>query len=318
MPTDDSDRLRPRRRGIPTTHGAAGGVRPRHSPWPPRPATAHRLLQDGRRQPVRRAGRVGRVRDDGSRARRRRAADGDRASPATRRRASCRSCARRRPGRPGRRPRLLMPNWQVYQVAFDKPGNQRVTVLWNGDGSSLRARVRKNGSSAAVIDRGGARQPPLKRTGWWIVDLPPRRHTSRRTRPATTSSAASRGSWSSKGSSRARPGPAALGEASNALREFRLFPNPANGQTVGRGQAAEYFIDVRVTRAFGPVSIRLTQWSTQRFPNPRDPGTLPSACRSPPAQRQAPRPSSTWKPSAPSQASTSSNSKPPAQARRRL
>ena len=45
---------------------------------------------------------------------------------------------------------------------------------------------------------------------------------------------------------------------------------------MGRGQAAEYFIDVRGYEGFAdPVSIRLAQWSTQRFPNPRDAGSLP-------------------------------------------
>ena len=31
-------------------------------------------------------------------------------------------------------PNSYTPNWEVYQVALDKPDNQRVTVLWNGDG----------------------------------------------------------------------------------------------------------------------------------------------------------------------------------------
>src|SRR5437588_6738880 len=45
-----------------------------------------------------------------------------------------------------------MPNWQVYQIAFDKPGNQRVTALWNGDGSPQRVRIRKSGSGASILD----------------------------------------------------------------------------------------------------------------------------------------------------------------------
>src|SRR5690349_11907929 len=48
-------------------------------------------------------------------------------------------------------PSSLVPNWQVYQVAFDKPGSERVTVLWNADGSVLRVRIPKNGASAQVI-----------------------------------------------------------------------------------------------------------------------------------------------------------------------
>src|SRR2546428_13227510 len=46
-------------------------------------------------------------------------------------------------------PSSLMPNWQVYQVAFDKPGNQGVTAGWNWDGSPLPVRFRKKRSRAS-------------------------------------------------------------------------------------------------------------------------------------------------------------------------
>ena len=50
------------------------------------------------------------------------------------------------------------PNWQVYQVAFDKPGGQRVSVLWNGEGAPLRIRVARHGSSMRAYDVNGIRQ----------------------------------------------------------------------------------------------------------------------------------------------------------------
>ena len=69
-------------------------------------------------------------------------------------------------------PNSYLPNWQVYQVAFDRPGNQRVTALWNGDGSVLRVRVPKNGTSANVVDRRGLERPAREDNGAWVVDLP--------------------------------------------------------------------------------------------------------------------------------------------------
>jgi hypothetical protein len=65
-----------------------------------------------------------------------------------------------------------VPNWHVYEVAFDKPGNQRVTALWNGDGSSLRVRIPKKGSSAQLVDRQGHVQALQDHQGWWVIDLP--------------------------------------------------------------------------------------------------------------------------------------------------
>ena len=65
-----------------------------------------------------------------------------------------------------------LPNWQIYQVAFDRPGNQRVTALWNGDGGRLRVRVPKNGTSGRVVDRRGFERPARVEDGAWVVDLP--------------------------------------------------------------------------------------------------------------------------------------------------
>jgi hypothetical protein len=69
-------------------------------------------------------------------------------------------------------PTSYLTNWQVYEVAFDRPGKQRVTALWNGDGSVLRVRVPKNGTSAQVVDRHGIEHAAREDSGSWIVELP--------------------------------------------------------------------------------------------------------------------------------------------------
>jgi hypothetical protein len=179
-------------------------------------------------------------------------------------------------------PSSLVPNWQVYQVAFDKPGNQRVTALWNGDGSSLRVRIHKTGSGARLVDRFGNSQPLQDNQGWWVVDLPaatayfklndqikdpdgyhfiggdPLLVVEDGVDPSTPVVA---------------PG---LGDPSSAVREFRATVDPADGQTIGRGGAADFFINTRGYEGFNdPISLSLVQWSSQRFPDPKDPSSLP-------------------------------------------
>jgi hypothetical protein len=71
-------------------------------------------------------------------------------------------------------PASYTPNWQVYEVAFDLPGQRRVTVLWNGDGSALRARVPRQAAKAELKDRDGQAATGLAMVGQdWAVDLPP-------------------------------------------------------------------------------------------------------------------------------------------------
>ena len=70
-------------------------------------------------------------------------------------------------------PSSFLPNWQVYQVVFDRPQNQRVTALWNADGSPLRVRIPKNGASARVVDSHGIEHSAREEAGSWVVDLPP-------------------------------------------------------------------------------------------------------------------------------------------------
>jgi hypothetical protein len=179
-------------------------------------------------------------------------------------------------------PSSLVPNWQVYQVAFDKPGNQRVTAVWNGDGSPLRVRIRKNGTSAQLMDRMGNASPLTENQGWWVVDLP----------AATAYFKLNDQIKDPEGyhfiggdpllvvedgvdpsAPVVAPG---LGNPGSAVREFRATVSPADGQTVARGTAAEFFISTRGYEGFSePIQLSVAQWSSQRLPEPKDPSTLP-------------------------------------------
>jgi hypothetical protein len=176
----------------------------------------------------------------------------------------------------------LVPNWQVYQVAFDRPGNQRVSALWNGDGSALRVRIRKNGTSAQVVDRQGRSQPLQEQQGWWVVELP----------AATAYFKLSEQIKDPEGyhfiggdpllivedgvDASAPVAAPALGAPGSVARDFTVFVNPENGQTVGRGQPAEFFVSTRGYEGFGEaITFNVAQWSTQRFPEPKDGSSLP-------------------------------------------
>jgi hypothetical protein len=69
-------------------------------------------------------------------------------------------------------PASLTPNWQVYQVVFDMPGDRRVTVLWNGDGSPLRVRVPRRGERARLLNALGEPSNPSTIASDWSVELP--------------------------------------------------------------------------------------------------------------------------------------------------
>jgi hypothetical protein len=69
-------------------------------------------------------------------------------------------------------PNSFVPNWQIYEVVFDLPGNRRVTVLWNGDGVPLRARIPRRAAQARLLD---AQSKPLAAVSVgqdWAIDLP--------------------------------------------------------------------------------------------------------------------------------------------------
>jgi hypothetical protein len=71
-------------------------------------------------------------------------------------------------------PTSLTPNWQIYEVAFDMPNGQRVTVLWNGDGRALQARVPRRSGQARLLDmQGNPAAGPTSIGQDWSVTLPP-------------------------------------------------------------------------------------------------------------------------------------------------
>jgi hypothetical protein len=185
-------------------------------------------------------------------------------------------------------PTSLVPNWQVYQVAFDKPGNQRVTALWNGDGSPLRVRVPKNGTSAQLVDRDGNVTPMTDNQGWWVVDLPaatayfklndqikdpdgyhfiggdPLLVVENGVDPSTPVVTPR------------------LGDPGSVPTTFNVFVSPDGGQTVNRGEPAEFFAQTRSEEGFSaPISFSIVQWSTQRDPATKDGGSLPLAATLP-------------------------------------
>lgn len=180
----------------------------------------------------------------------------------------------------------FVTNWQVYQVAFDKPGGERVSALWNGDGTARTARIRKNGASAELVDRMGNVTPLQENQGWWVVDLP----------AATARGEVVVGGIKytdpegyyfiggdpflivEKGVDPSAPVlPPRIGRPGEVAREFRVVITPPD-QTVGRGQPAEFFLSTSAFEDFNdPINLRIASWSTQRFPEARDGGSFPLA-----------------------------------------
>jgi hypothetical protein len=71
-------------------------------------------------------------------------------------------------------PSSYTPNWQVYEVAFEMPGNRRVTALWDGDGKPVRVRIPRRGQSAKLLDsQGSSLDGPVSIGQDWAIDLPP-------------------------------------------------------------------------------------------------------------------------------------------------
>src|SRR5439155_5528989 len=72
-------------------------------------------------------------------------------------------------------PGSFVPNWQVYVVAFDLPAGRRVTVVWNGDGTPVRVRLPRAGTSPQLLDdQGQAVKSNVTTVGQdYAVDLPP-------------------------------------------------------------------------------------------------------------------------------------------------
>jgi hypothetical protein len=203
-------------------------------------------------------------------------------------------------------PSSYTPNWQVYQVAYDKPGNQRVTVLWNGDGpqgvetrilsggpqppGGLVVRILKRGSSAHAIDKRGQPYPYFQEQGgYWVVYLPPATATYADDPPGYHFIGGDPVLILEDGVNPSAPvdppqllesaTPAAgatPGTGGGGSPDFRLAVNPADGQTINLGEAADYTINTQALNGFsGPISLRIVEWSTQRFPDPKPADTLP-------------------------------------------
>jgi hypothetical protein len=61
-----------------------------------------------------------------------------------------------------------------------------------------------------------------------------------------------------------------------------VFVTPDGGQTVGRGEPADFFAETRAYEGFSDaINFSIVQWSTQRFPEPKDGSTLPLAASVP-------------------------------------
>ena len=69
-------------------------------------------------------------------------------------------------------PRSLTPNWEIYGVVLDLPGDRRVTVLWNGDGKPRRVRVPRHGSAMQLVDMYGQPISPDSLNSDSSIELP--------------------------------------------------------------------------------------------------------------------------------------------------
>jgi hypothetical protein len=66
----------------------------------------------------------------------------------------------------------VMRNGSVYQVVADKPGPQRVTVLWNGDRAPVDVHVSRSGSTARAYSMLGVEQSLTPDGDGWSLELP--------------------------------------------------------------------------------------------------------------------------------------------------
>jgi hypothetical protein len=173
-------------------------------------------------------------------------------------------------------PTSNVPNWEIYQVALDLPQDRRVTVVWNGDAQTACVGIKASGRAVRVMDKlGRAQVAPTEREGaWWLTLGPASAHAPGDPDgyhfiggdpllliedgvPPTTPVA--------------EPAAGCVTEAG-----FLLAVAPAGGQTVHRGEVAEFTLRARGQGGFAaPLALRVREWSTQRFPTPRSGATLP-------------------------------------------
>jgi hypothetical protein len=64
------------------------------------------------------------------------------------------------------------PNWQIYQVTVDRPGQQRVTVLSNGDAATTTVGIRRLGATAQTCQMDGAAYPLASAEQGWVLARP--------------------------------------------------------------------------------------------------------------------------------------------------
>ncbi len=208
-------------------------------------------------------------------------------------------------------PQSYTPNWLVYQVALDKPGGQRIRVLWSGDGQDpaavaasrpadpqppggLLVQIPAQGNSARAVDKLGQPYPYFStRDGNWVVYL----------KPATATFSGDPAGYHFIGgdpvlivedgvtanapvdppqlltianpSSPSTATGAGTGTTSNS-GDIQIAVNPAGGQTIQRGDSADFTIATQGLNGFNaPIGLRISRWWTQRFPQPKSPDSLP-------------------------------------------
>jgi hypothetical protein len=174
-------------------------------------------------------------------------------------------------------PDSYYPNWRIYQVVADR-ADQRVSVLWNADGSPIRARIPKIGSAAVRLDKMGNPQPVQEVDGWYVFDLAPARVRGPFDPPGYFYIGGDPVIIVQMGIAAGAPVAApGLGDPGSVAKEFKAFISPENGQKIGRGQSAQFSLRVQGFEGFAdPVNVRLKEYSTQRDPAPQRglPGTL--------------------------------------------
>jgi hypothetical protein len=174
-------------------------------------------------------------------------------------------------------PGSYFPNWQVYQVAFDKPGGTRVTVLWNADGNPVRARIRANGTRATLVSLSGATSSLQPALGWWVFDLPAATATDYpRDYPGYFYIGGDPVFIVEEGVDPARPvEQPELGDPGSAVPDFDLLAVPAGGQSVNEERKATFRLRSRGHEGFSaPITLSVVSWSKEDGPQ-QGPDSLP-------------------------------------------
>jgi hypothetical protein len=199
-------------------------------------------------------------------------------------------------------------------VALDKPNNQRVTVVWNGDGplsstpqmgtapvqppgGQLVTIPRRGSGAARAIDKRGNSYPYFQVQGAvYLVYLAPATATYYGDpqgyhfiggdpviiledgvdprQPVNPPGLVSPVSVTPVPGLTPIPGPGVTTQPGTG-GSFRMVVNP-DGLTIAQGEAADFTLSTQPVDGFsGPIALRVVEWSTQRFPTPADPGSLP-------------------------------------------